>query len=137
MTDKPDGNSEPPHQPSLVELLAQDEPEADFDFEPPRLELEVVENALERAATEVVDAWKAAEAGRPVEPTDRIYVEAGSPEGLRILMLMPGGTKRFVLANSIQAWGLRGHGKSALQRPSRSGPDSGAADGPPKPPTES
>jgi predicted transcriptional regulator len=38
-------------------------------------EIRVFKGALNQAAAEVIDAWKAAEAGHPVEATDRIYFE--------------------------------------------------------------
>lgn len=38
-------------------------------------EILVTEGALERAAAEVVAAWKAAEASQSVEPTNRLYFE--------------------------------------------------------------
>jgi predicted transcriptional regulator len=43
------------------------------DVDGPRRELEVLDGALERAASEVAAAWKGAEAGRTVEPTDKLY----------------------------------------------------------------
>ncbi|MGQ9370423.1 HVO_A0114 family putative DNA-binding protein [Azospirillum sp. ST 5-10] len=38
-------------------------------------EISVTESALARAAAEVAAAWKAAEAGEAIEPTDRLYFE--------------------------------------------------------------
>lgn len=42
------------------------------EHDEPRRELHVMDNALERTAAEIAAAWKAAEAGQPVEPTDRL-----------------------------------------------------------------
>lgn len=39
-------------------------------------EIAVTEDALDRAGAELVAAWKAAEAGQPVEPTDRLYFDS-------------------------------------------------------------
>ncbi|EWY42666.1 hypothetical protein N825_02010 [Skermanella stibiiresistens SB22] len=38
-------------------------------------EIRVTEGALELAASEVANAWKAAEAGRDIEVTDKLYFE--------------------------------------------------------------
>lgn len=40
-----------------------------------RREIRVAKDALEQAGAEVVAAWKAAEAGQRVEPTDHLYFE--------------------------------------------------------------
>ena len=39
-------------------------------------EISIREDALAQAAAEVVAAWKAAEAGQQVEPTDRLYFDS-------------------------------------------------------------
>jgi predicted transcriptional regulator len=39
-------------------------------------EIEITKDALARAGAELVAAWKAAEAGQPVEPTDRLYFDS-------------------------------------------------------------
>ena len=39
-------------------------------------EIEVAKGALERAGAELIAAWKAAEAGKVVEATDRLYFES-------------------------------------------------------------
>lgn len=38
-------------------------------------DIRITENALAQAGAEVIAAWKAAEAGERVEPTDRLYFE--------------------------------------------------------------